>query len=536
MAGAVWEGDIVHERAAGTLSTITDEALASRWLHMATRWSVVVLLALLPLPVLLGEGAGSIVIVGVFAAMMALLGRIEHGEARRTFLQLAVIGLALRGVVLLLIAWLQAASGAVVLGPDGVGFLRAAQTILNAGFSLPRPSYEMFATYDTAHIYLFAGIIATLGPSMLNLHVSNCALTALMGPLTFSWVRLIAPRAALPAGLLVTFYPSLIYLAATDLWKDPSVITATTLGLWALVHIVHGNGERGRLVAFAAVAVMGLWYVHTSRFYALWYLEVGVAVMAVVGLLRGWAARRSALVAVLAAFVLAEAGPMLAGWPSSPVYFVASIAQATNAESLRYFSAGLLDRAADGSEAEGSRGQTLAQLEGFDLDIRGQDDVLQVDVDTALAAPGRFGPAGAVIQVIRRVWGPFVWVPPPAFTPRAVLGGDYLLYPGMLFWYALLPWMLAGLAVTGWNLVLGRTAFMLGAVWIFAVLYWAQFVVINLPYRQREALFPVLAIFAWLGFEHTRHRPWARKAYAGYWLALVALAAAHTVTRMIVAR
>lgn len=536
MAGAVWEGDIVHQRAAGTLSTIADEALASRWLDTATRCSVVVLLALLPLPVLLGKGTGSMVIVGVGTAMAALLARIEHGRARRTFLQLAVIGLALRGVVLLSTAWLQAASGAVVLGPDGVGFLRAAQTILNAGFSLPRPSYEMFATYDTAHMYLFAGIIATLGPSLLNLHVSNCALTALMGPLTFSWVRLVAPRAALPAGLLVTIYPSIIYLATTDLWKDPSVITATTMGVWALVHIVHGNGGRWRLVAVAAVAVMSLWYVHTSRFYALWYLEVGVAVMAVVGLRRGWAVRRSAVMAVLAVFALAEAGPVLAGWPSSPEHFVASVAQATKAESLRHFSAGLLDRAADGREPDDRRGRTLAQLEGFDLDLRGQGEILQVDVDTELAAPGRFGPAGAAIQMMRRVWGPFVWVPPPAFTPRAVLGGDYLLYPGMLFWYALLPWMLAGLAVTGRQLILGRTAFMLGAVWIFAMLYWAQFVVINLPYRQREALFPVLAVFAWLGFEHTRHRPWARKAYAGYWLALVTLAAAHTVTRMIVAR
>ncbi|MGE0460690.1 MAG: hypothetical protein AB7Q16_04920 [Vicinamibacterales bacterium] len=532
MAGAVPEGDIAHDTAPDTLSTTPKEATVSQWLGAAAGWSVAILLILTPLPLLIGEGPGTLAITAAFAVGMTLLAACERGPARRVFVQLAVVGLAVRGIALLLLTWLESASHAVVLGPDGVGFLRAIHAILNAGFVLPRPSFEMFATYDTAHLYLFAGVVATLGPGLMNLHAANCALTALLGPLTFGWVRLVAPKAALPAGLLVTFYPSIIYLAATDLWKDPSVITATTLGLWAMAHLVHGDGDKWRLAAFTAVTGGAFWYVHTSRFYALWYLEVGVAAMAVMGLLRGWAVRRAAAAAVVSALVVAEAGPVIAGWPPSPLFFVASIAQATNATSLRYYSAGLLDDVAEGGRARRNDGLTI---DAMDLGLPGPANILQVDTDTASAVPGRLGPIGSAVQIVRRVLGPFVWVLPPSWTPRAVLAGDYLLYPGMLFWYVLLPGMFVGLTVTGWRLVHGQAPFMLGAVWIFTVLYWAQFLVINLPYRQREALFPVLVVFAWLGVEHARYRPWAGKAYAVYWMALVAIAAAHTLIRAMVA-
>jgi len=529
MAGPVSEGDLVDEDGPASLSPASAAAAPpSRWAALAVTWSVVVLLVLLPLPILLGEGAGHLAVVAAFAAVTALLARVEVGAARRTFVQLAVIGLAVRGVVLLAVASLEAAGDVVVLGPDGLRFLRGAQAILAAGFALPRPSYEEFASYDTAHMYLFAGIIGYLGPSLLNLHAVNCALTALLGPLTFGWARLVAPRAALPAGLLLTLYPSITYLAAVDLWKDPSVITVTILSLWAMAHIVHGNLGRWPMVALAAVAAGSLWYVHTSRFYVLWYLEVGLAVMTLVGLARGWTVRRTAVVAMVGVVMAAEAGPMLAGWPASPVLFVASVAQATEEPSLRAFTAGLLDRVPRNDAARPDR----ATLETIDLGLQGEKNVLQVDIETASAAPGRFGPAGSAIQMARRVWGPFVWIPPPSFTPRAILGGDYLFYPGMVFWYVLLPGMFVGLAVTGWELVRGRTPFILGVAWVFSVLYGAQFLVVNLSYRQREALFPVLVIFAWLGFEHVRHRPWARKAYAAYWIALVSVAATHTALRL----
>ncbi|MCC7177528.1 MAG: hypothetical protein IT177_03975 [Acidobacteria bacterium] len=529
MAGAVPEGDIDHDTAPDTLSTTPAEAPISRWLGTATRWSVAILLALTPLPLLIGEGPGTLAITAAFAAATTLLAGFERGPARGVFVQLAVIGLAVRGIALLLLAWLESASRTVVLGPDGVGFLRAIHAIVNAGFALPRPSFELFATYDTAHLYLFAGVVGTLGPGLLNLHAVNCALTALLGPLTFGWVRLVAPAAALPVGLLVTFYPSIIYLAATDLWKDPSVIAATTLGLWALAHIVHGKDDTWRLAGFTALAGGALWFVHASRFYALWYLEVGVAAIAVLGLLRGWAVRRGAAVAVLSALAVAEAGPVMAGWPASPLFFVASIAQATNATSLRYYSAGLLDEVAEGGRARPNDGFAIDTV---DLGLPERANILQVDTDTASAVPGRFGLVGGAVQIGRRVLGPFIWVPPAAWTPRAVLAGDYLLYPGMLFWYVLLPGMLVGLAVTAGRIFRGQAPFMLGVVWVFTVLYWAQFLVINLPYRQREALFPVLALFAWLGFEELRQRSWAGKMYVFYWIALVGLALAHTAIRL----
>lgn len=502
------------------------------WLAAARRPSLMILGALAPLPIVAGEGAGSLVMAAMMAGIVMVLSRSESGDDRRRFLQVAALSAAVRGVLLLLVTLLQTAGDALVLGPDGARFLASALMIIDAGFALP-DRFAVLGTFDIGHMYAFAAVIALFGQSIFNLHAFNCALTVLIAPLTFGWVRRVAPRAALPAAVLVSVYPSIVYLAAVDIWKDPSVITATTLGIWALACIAHDTPTPGRLAALVATGAAAFSYVHVSRFYPLWYIEVGLAGAALVTLLRRGSIQWTPTLATTAVVLLAELGPMAGGWPPSPRMFAAGVVQATNADSLRRYTAGLLERMAEGADAPADRGTAfrVEQLDRARLGEFSKHQALQVDIETGRAEPSRFGVFGWATQFARRVWGPFVWISPPTLSPRVLLGGDYLLYPGMVFWYALLPFMAAGLVLTAVAIVRGQCAFILATVWTFAVGYSAQFVVINLPYRQREAMFPVLVVFACLGAMHLWRHRWARVGYVLYWVALALVAAAHTAIR-----
>ena len=42
-------------------------------------------------------------------------------------------------------------------------------------------------------------------------------------------------------------------------------------------------------------------------------------------------------------------------------------------------------------------------------------------------------------NLIRKLLGPFPWVMPPSWDARTVLVGDYLMFPGMILWYLVLP-------------------------------------------------------------------------------------------------
>ncbi len=176
------------------------------WLAAARRPSLMILGALAPLPIVAGEGAGSLVMAAMMAGIVMVLSRSESGDDRRRFLQVAALSAAVRGVLLLLVTLLQTAGDALVLGPDGARFLASALMIIDAGFALP-DRFAVLGTFDIGHMYAFAAVIALFGQSIFNLHAFNCALTVLIAPLTFGWVRRVAPRAALPAAVLVSVYP-----------------------------------------------------------------------------------------------------------------------------------------------------------------------------------------------------------------------------------------------------------------------------------------------------------------------------------------
>ena len=47
-------------------------------------------------------------------------------------------------------------------------------------------------------------------------------------------------------------------------------------------------------------------------------------------------------------------------------------------------------------------------------------------------------------------------MPPPDFSPQTITLGDYLLFPGMLVWYAVLPIALAAMFVAAGDMLRGR--------------------------------------------------------------------------------
>lgn len=528
--------DIVRfgEPAGGVTAPEAPAARLDGLLTRAARVGAVVLALLLALALTTGDGAALLTIVAVTGVLAVLIARAEQGEHRRRVLELTVVGGALRGLALLGASRLQAAGDTIVLGPDGQRFLASALTILEGGLVPSEATFSALGTFDVGHMFVFAGLIAAFGRSLLVLQTFNCAVATLLAPLTYGWVRRAAPSVALPAALLVVAYPSIVYLAAIDIWKDPLVITATTAVIWGLARLVHDRLSLGSLLLCVLVAGVSAAFVHVSRFYPLWYLELGLVGMAVLHLLRRATPNWRAVVPVLAVVLLAEAGPAASGWPLSPRAFAAGIAQATSASSMNRFTAGLLDRLGRNALPPDERGAAyrVRRLDQYGLGAFGGRGALQVDIDTRSADPARFGLLGRVVQMVRRIWGPFIWVAPPSLAARDLLSGDYLLYPGMVFWYVLLPFMAAGLALSGVDLLRGRLPFVLGVIWIYAVAYSGQFLVINLPYRQREAMFPVLVVFALLGAAALWRHAWTRRVYVMYWIGLAMVAVAHTVVRL----
>lgn len=518
---------------AGGMSQAVDGTPVDRLLAVAARLSAVVLVLLLALGFTTGDGGALLAIVAVTAVLAFLIARAETGAHRRRILELTVIGAALRGLALVAATRLQAAGDTIVLGPDGQRFLASALTILEGGLVPSESTFSALGTFDVGHMFVFAGLIAAFGRSLLVLQTFNCAVATLLAPLTYGWVRRAAPAVALPAALLVVAYPSIVYLAAVDIWKDPLVITATTAAIWGLARLVHDRLDAGGLLVCVLVTGASAAFVHVSRFYPLWYLELGLAGMAGLHLLRRATPNWRAVVPIVAVVLLAEGLPAVAGWPLSPRAFAAGIAQASSATSMNRFTAGLLDRLGGNALPPDERGTAyrVRRLDQYGLGAFGGRGALQVDIDTRSADPSRFGLLGRAVQLVRRIWGPFIWVAPPSLAARDLLSGDYLLYPGMVFWYVLLPFMAAGLVLSGVELLRGRLSFVLGVIWIYAVAYSGQFLVINLPYRQREAMFPVLVVFALLGAAALWRHAWTRRVYVMYWIGLAMVAAAHTVVR-----
>jgi len=132
------------------------------------------------------------------------------------------------------------------------------------------------------------------------------------------------------------------------------------------------------------------------------------------------------------------------------------------------------------------------------------------------------------------MYGPFVWILPSDWSFRTLQSAEFFLYPGMLLWYALIPVTLLGMVIAGWGIITGREInFGVVFLWLFTATYFAQYFLINLSYRQRDVMQPVLLLFSYAGFTVARSwRHW-RRWYVAYWLLLLATAGAHLALRAV---
>jgi hypothetical protein len=236
-------------------------------------------------------------------------------------------------------------------------------------------------------------------------------------------------------------------------------------------------------------------------------------VISVFLLVRGRArtfARPQALVLAILVFAAAEIAPMRSLWPSTPSMFLAMTGHTLNTPGMRWSTPGFLQRG-----------------------VRGTTTIRSAPTETTSHGVVRLG-----VDMVRRVFGPFPWIAPHTWTFFALQQGQYYLFPGTVLWYALLPFVVLGFALSGAAMVRGmETRFPLLLLWWFSALYFAQYLLINLSFRQREDGMPILLMFAALGAD--RFLPDCRRPprwYRRYWVVIVVIAVLHITVRAILDR
>jgi hypothetical protein len=203
------------------------------------------------------------------------------------------------------------------------------------------------------------------------------------------------------------------------------------------------------------------------------------------------------LIAACSIFVIGESLPMRAEWPPSPVMVTAMVKYTLGTPDLFFYSPGLL------SKVRLRNGEAVEDRGGGGL--------------VAFAA-----------NLFRRMYGPFVWILPSKWNFRALQSAEFFLYPGTLLWYALIPFILVGIGVAGWRIATRREVeFAIVFLWLFTAMYFFQYLLINLSYRQRDVMQPLLLVFAFIGLTAARSLQHWPRWYAGYWILLAVIAGTH---------
>ena len=463
--------------------------LSARVEHFAAgpAWSFGVIPAvLLPLPWLAGVVSPrylvSAALVAASAGGLALL--VPRGS-RRAFLGLFAIAWSVRLIAHpLLYAW-AASAGGPFLGPDSTTYFNRALTLAANGFHTDGHPAMALGGYDCAPYYVFGALSRVVGPDLYALQTFNAALLALAAPLSYVACRRMLSDAAGVIGFTVAVYPSLVAIGINDLLKDPSAIAATMIVIWAFLELTPGR-RLGPSIALAVLASVALAYLRMTRFYVPAFLEFGLGVALAVDIISTRRAPRPSALWLVLVVAVAEAVPWRLGWPPSPLMIQAQARFALGSPELLHYSEGLAVH------------PVLALL---------------------------FNP-------VRRLFGPFPWVPPPAVDARTITRGDYLLMPGVVVWYAVMPVAFAGMLIVGDRLRRGvqvPAAIVALAGFILPML--ALYLTLNLSYRQREFMIPFLLVFAAVGYETLRNVSWWRRAYAGYWGLIAVGAAGHLAVR-----
>jgi hypothetical protein len=291
-----------------------------------------------------------------------------------------------------------------------------------------------------------------------------------------------------------------------------------------------------------------------SRGYAGGFIEISLIGAVIVGyhVVPRQRLNRAAAATLASILLVVELLPWALGWPLSPVIMTRQTRHSLNSPGMYDYAPGLVDRAVSRPGPSERRDQ-VSRRAGRDVPgrpSRGSDGGVsgsgapgraewgEAPVDGAQAEPvtGVRRAATFVANGFRKLFGPYPWVMPPSWDARTILEGDYLLFPGMLVWYAVLPLALAGLALTCVGLArrAAQPPVAVAAAGLIACLG-VMYLVLNLSYRQREFMFPFLLLACCVAYERCWSLRAARAAYAVYWLGLATLATAHLTLRGLLA-
>jgi hypothetical protein len=509
----------------------------------------------LPLPLLLGVGDASylvsLLVITIIAGLCAL---VHDREERPIFLALFVIALFIRFYAQLALYKWAIAGGGPFLNADATMYLHRSLFLAADNFAHGLTPALYFGTYDCAHYYLFAALIKFAGADMYGLQMFNAGLTATIGPFVYGALRATLPRYALPLGLIVVLSPTLIAYGVNDLLKDPGVIASAMLTIWAIARLWREERRSVQLTLIATAAV-ALAYSRMSRFYVAPFFAVAfIGAWIITRLVNGEPRRmliprsRFAL-SVVAIFLIAEVVPMRLGWPPSTVMVADQVVSTLNTPAMRVYAKGLFDRAAVDPDKPPPPSKYVSRrvddiLRDFSRGSRlpsALEAEQAAERERALEKPVKAGPehvslsrrlVSMAANGVRKFFGPFPWVMPRTWDPKSILSSDFLLFPGMLLWYAVLPLGLGGGFFVVWRAIQRRSVPMplLIASGIVAV-FLAQYLVLNLSWRQREFIFPFLAVLACFAIEQGWGKPLVRYGYAAYWTLLVLMAITHMSVR-----
>jgi hypothetical protein len=537
------------------------EERLSRAVTKAGRFAAIGMVIGLPLPLLTGVGDESYLVSLLVVAIVMGLCTLGHDrEERPIFLSLFAVGLLIRFYVQLALYKWAIAGGGPFLNPDATMYLHRSLFLAADNFEHALTPALYFGTYDCAHYYLFAALIRYAGADMYGLQMFNAGLTAMVGPLVYGALRATLPRYALPLGALVVLSPTLIAYGVNDLLKDPGIIASAMLALWAIARLWREQRPvfQAGLITAAAIALA---YSRMSRFYVVPFFGVAFIGTWLITRLANGEPRRSLIprsrfaIGVVAIFLVAEIVPMRLGWPPSTVMVAEQVVNTLNTPAMRVYAKGLFDRTIVDSEDQPpspSKYAVSRKVEDILRDFsRGNrlpsalEAEEEIARERALEKPLKTSAGGVPLSRrlvtmgangIRKFFGPFPWIMPRSWDPKSILGSDVLLFPGMLLWYAVLPFGLGGGIFVVWRAIQRRSVPvpLLIAGGIVSV-FLAQYLVLNLSWRQREFMFPFLAVLACFAIEHGWGKPAVRYGYAAYWTLLVLMAITHLSVRTFLA-
>jgi hypothetical protein len=524
----------------------------------AGKFAAIGLVIGLPLPMMTGIGDASYLLSLLLIAIIAALCSLAHDrDERPVFFGLLAIALVVRFYSQLALYLWSLAGGGPFLNPDATIYLHRSLFLAADNFQHALTPALYFGTYDCAHYYLFAALIRYGGADMYGLQMFNAGLTALVGPLAYGAARATLPRYAVPIGVVVALSPTLVVYGVNDLLKDPGVIASAMLTIWAIAQLSRTERPAAQ-ISLVLTAAVALAYSRMSRFYVAPFFAVAfIGAWVVTRLMtsegpRRWIPRSRFAVSIVAVFLIAEIVPMRLGWPPSTVMVANQVVSTLDSPAMRVYAKGLFDRS--GSTPEDTPEQSAAKY----VPPRAVNDILRdfnrgARLPSALEAvqaaereqqrerpvkrqTGDVSLARRAVTMaangFRKFFGPFPWVMPQSWDPETIVRSDALLFPGMLLWYAVLPLGLGGGIFLVWQMFRRRSVQLplLVVAGIVAV-FLAQYLVLNLSWRQREFMFPFLLVLACFAVEQGWPKPLVRYGYAAYWAMLVLVAIAHLSVR-----